>query len=147
MLEWVNALQSQCMGCVLPNVWLGVSVENQVAADGRIPYLLETPAAVRFVSVEPMLEIIDLRDPLNGYPGVDAYNEWTEHNRLDWVIRGCESGPGARPFDVNWARDLRDQCQDAGVPFFFKQGRENGKIVKMPEPDGVVWNQYPEARR
>ena len=65
---------------------------------------------------------------------------------MDWVICGCESGPGARPFEMNWARDLRDQCQDAGVPFFFKQGREGGRLVKMPELDGVVWNQYPEAQ-
>lgn len=64
---------------------------------------------------------------------------------LDWVICGCESGPGARPFDEAWARDLKEQCEVSGVPFFYKQGRVEGKLVKMPELDGRVWDQYPEV--
>jgi hypothetical protein len=62
---------------------------------------------------------------------------------ISWVICGCESGQGARPFDLEWARKLKNQCVDAHVPFFFKQARINGKLVKMPELDGKVWGEYP----
>ncbi len=90
------------------NVWLGVSVENQHFADERIPLLLQTPAAVRFISAEPLLEAIDLR-----------------RADLDWVIVGGESGSGARPFDIAWAFSLIDQCLDAEIPCFVKQlGRD-----------------------
>ena len=116
----------------LRNIWLGVTAENQEMADERIPILLQTPAAVRFVSVEPMLEKVDI------------YKYLTE---LNWVICGAESGPGARPFDMDWARDLKNQCKLAYVPkfpFFLKQGRIDGQLVKMPELDGRVWAEYPE---
>ncbi len=103
----------------LPNVWLGVSVENQKAADYRIPMLLQTPAAVRFVSYEPALEPVDfdkyLRPHWTTLPGADS-PPW-----LDWVIVGGESGPGARPFDIAWARSTIEQCEDAGVSCFVKQ--------------------------
>lgn len=103
----------------LPNVWLGVSAEDQKRADLRIPALLDTPAAVRFVSAEPLLGPIDLHgDPL----GKDSVF-WIGH--LDWVIVGGESGPGARPMHPDWARSLRDQCVAAGVPFLFKQWGEH----------------------
>ncbi|MDO3243065.1 phage Gp37/Gp68 family protein [Mycobacteroides abscessus subsp. abscessus] len=99
----------------LPNVWLGVSAEDQKRADHRIPALLDTPAAVRFVSAEPLLGPIDLHaDPI----GKDSVF-WIGH--LDWVIVGGESGPSARPMHPDWARSLRDQCIGAGVPFLFKQ--------------------------
>ena len=98
-----------------PNVWLGVSVENQEAADERIPDLLAIPAAVRFLSCEPLLGPIDLGRWLK--PG------GAEGGR-SWVIAGGESGPGARPMHPDWARGLRDQCTSAGVPFFFKQWGE-----------------------
>ncbi|WP_100460689.1 DUF5131 family protein [Mycobacteroides abscessus] len=102
----------------LPNVWLGVSAEDQKRADLRIPALLHTPAAVRFVSAEPLLGPIDLHgDPI----GKDSVF-WIGH--LDWVIAGGESGPGARPMHPDWARSLRDQCVAAGVPFLFKQWGE-----------------------
>lgn len=110
-------------GAVLPNVWLGVSVENQATADERIPHLLQTPAAVRFVSCEPMLGPIALWHRmygghlLNMAPVVNGPG-------LQWVICGGESGPGARPMHPDWARSLRDQCAAAGVPFFFKQWGE-----------------------
>jgi protein gp37 len=65
-------------------------------------------------------------------------------SNVSWVICGAESGQGARPFDMEWARDLKDQCQKANVPFFFKQGRIGDKLVKMPELDGQIWKQYPE---
>lgn len=108
----------------LPNVWVGVSVEDQNAADERIPYLQQTPAAVRFVSCEPLLGPVDLEPYLD-----NAFIYETEHSgytypALDWVICGGESGPGARPMHPDWARSIREQCQAANVPFFFKQWGE-----------------------
>lgn len=93
------------------NVWLGTSVEDQQRADERIPALLDTPAAVRFLSCEPLLGPVDLVN-------MDAE---PFHYGLDWVIVGGESGPGARPMHPDWARSLRDQCIAFGVPFLFKQ--------------------------
>lgn len=117
----VNVTQSPCAGHLedstypLPNVWLGVSVEDQATADARIPLLLQTPAAVRFVSYEPAL-------------GPVALHEWLTHDDplerdavLDWVIGGGESGPKARPCDVAWIRSVVQQCKAAGVPVFVKQ--------------------------
>lgn len=103
----------------LPNLWLGVSVENQQYADERIPLLLKTPAALRFVSYEPALGPVDLWQYLGGdrNPIGPAYGG----RGVDWVIVGGESGPGARPFDVEWARQTISQCRDAGVPCFVKQ--------------------------
>jgi protein gp37 len=118
----------------LPNIWLGTSVEDQVRADERIPHLLATPAAVRFLSCEPLLGAIDLNAvpwDVAGYPmegalptpgEPDDFRYW--HHRVQgiaWVIVGGESGPAARPMHPDWARSLRDQCAAAGVPFFFKQ--------------------------
>jgi protein gp37 len=108
----------------LPNVWLGVSVEDQKRADLRIPQLLATPAAVRWLSCEPLLGPVDL-----------GYGETCDHTRqscedigcwaaLDWIVVGGESGPGARPMHPEWARSLRDQCAAASVPFLFKQWGE-----------------------
>ncbi len=126
------------------NVHLGVSISTQEDADRMIPLLLQTPAAVRFVSIEPMLEGISL----GGFDG-RVYRPWLDHHAYDpmlsWVICGAESGPGARPFSMDWARGLRDQCQAVGVPFFFKQGVVDGRLVKMPELDGQVWAQFPEV--
>ncbi|CPT76963.1 bacteriophage protein gp37 [Mycobacteroides abscessus] len=121
-------------GWPLPNVWLGVSAEDQKRADLRIPALLDTPAAVRFVSAEPLLGPIDLcrippyGDALTdlGVPGTTA---------IDWVIVGGESGPGARPMHPDWARSMRDQCVAADVPFLFKQWGE-----WSPE-DGLNWSE------
>jgi protein gp37 len=127
----------------LKNVWLGVSVENQARADERIPLLLGIPAAVRFVSVEPMLGPVDLRQ---WYGEGNSMQSWLQ--RLNWVICGCESGPSARPFELDWARSLRDQCVASNVPFFFKQAPgDKGKVVSMPELDGQVWAQYPDMER
>jgi len=134
----------------LPNVWLGVTAENKAAADERIPVLLKIPAAVRFVSIEPMLGPVDLTTikwarisvNKNDYKryGVPAPDEiWSTNNvlesrpgdelnppkiGLDWVICGGESGPSARPMHPDWARKVRDDCKAAGVPFFFKQWGE-----------------------
>ncbi len=120
----------------LPNVWLGVSTERQQEADERIPLLLQTPAAVRFISAEPLLGPLvlapwlalienDPNDPRMIFretlvdDGIDF-----EQQVLDWVIVGGESGPKARPVHIDWVRSLRDQCAAAGVPFFKKQWGE-----------------------
>jgi protein gp37 len=105
-----------------PNVWLGVSVEEQRYADERIPLLLETRAAIRFLSVEPQLGPVDL-DLRQLALGCGPRPIKT--TGIDWVIQGGESGPKARPFDLAWARDLRDQCKAAGVAYFFKQAGAN----------------------
>jgi protein gp37 len=103
----------------LPNVWLGTSVATQKDADTNIPELLRTPAAVRFISAEPLVEHVDLNGP---WPGTVHDRDWLQMaGGLDWVIGGGESGTNARPFDLAWARSLRDQCREAGVPFFMKQ--------------------------
>ncbi len=109
-----------------PNVWLGVSVEDQQTADERIPWLLKTPAAVRFVSVEPMLGAVDLMGflPLAQSDIHGVVYSPVGGPFIDWVICGGESGPGARPMHPDWARSLRDQCRGANVPFFFKQWGE-----------------------
>lgn len=131
----------------LPNVWLGVSVEDQPRAKARIPVLLDTPAALRFISAEPLLGPIDLESAWYGESALDSecWGDcgWCEkglpplHNcqrdqprvkggyetrsGLDWVIAGGESGPDARPSHPDWFRALRDQCREAGTAFFFKQ--------------------------
>lgn len=114
----------------LPNVWLGASVEDQAAADERIPLLLDTPAAVRWVSAEPLLGPLDLRFHIYSEPtgnfrthGKKRQMELRrpEDGGLHWVVVGGESGPHARPMHPDWARSLRDQCAAAGVPLLFKQ--------------------------
>ncbi|TDD70881.1 DUF5131 family protein [Actinomadura rubrisoli] len=115
----------------LPNVWLGVSAENQRWAEIRIPALVETPAAVRFVSAEPLLGPIDLTRAVwtcgsergHGLTAryVHAGGCCRRFHGIDWVITGGESGPSARPAHPDWFRSIRDQCQDAGVAFFHKQ--------------------------
>jgi protein gp37 len=106
----------------IPNVWLGVSVENQETADERIPLLLQTPAAVRWISAEPLLGPVDLAEvPVGMHGPLRPYQDKPSQPRLDWVVVGGESGAKARPMHLQWARNLRDQCETAGVPFFFKQ--------------------------
>lgn len=108
-----------------PNIWLGVSAENQETADQRIPILLSIPAAKRFVSCEPLLGPVDLWSARYINPNgsiTGAVTHWT--GGLDWVIVGGESGPGARPMNPEWVRSIRDDCLAANVPFFFKQWGE-----------------------
>jgi len=114
----------------LPNVWLGVSVENQEAADERIPELLRTPAAVRFLSCEPLIGPFDL--------AAASPNARSLVEDLDWLICGCESGRFARPCSVEWLRSLRDQCAAAEVPFFLKQAAESdmGRCGDADNPNG-----------
>jgi protein gp37 len=159
----------------LPNVWLGVSVENQAAADGRIPILLQTPAAVHFISAEPLLGPLDLDafmwlyDPSGVNRTRMPLGGWDRPQPLGWVICGGESGPGARPMHPDWARSLRDQCVAAGVPFFFKQWGEwapynslldgdythkkficfDGRVLNFgePNPDGLDMGDWAQIAR
>lgn len=116
----------------LDNIWLGVTAENQARVDERIPILLQIPAAVRFISVEPMLGPIDLqnvevrKNEFEPALQLDCWEteEWPDYKTLNWVICGGETGPGARPMHPDWVRSLRDQCAAANVPFFFKQWGE-----------------------
>ncbi|WP_175577725.1 DUF5131 family protein [Mongoliimonas terrestris] len=171
----------------LANVWLGVSVEDQATADARIPILLDTPAAVRWISAEPLLGAVDLSswtDPESACESCDdgeGYGRprcrWADIPRgeqcpfnravqkviesgpysadgepagvhcevvkLDWVVVGGESGPGARPMHPDWPREIRDQCQQAGVPFLFKQWGEwaPGEVAGPNERaiDAATW--------
>lgn len=133
--EYVKGIET------VKNIWLGVSVEDQATADQRIPFLLKTPAAVRFVSIEPMLGAVDLSKWYHedSCGCLDRYDiKDCPHckntgvvKEFDWVICGGESGPNARPMHPDWVRSLRDQCKSASVPFFFKQWGEWG-IAEIP---------------
>jgi len=166
------------------NVWLGTSVENQEQADARIPHLLAAPAAVRFLSCEPLLGPVDLskwmppgrvrarcsrcgyyteKEPgCKGYcngkpcdglvcPGCNQKHGWSGSHRgngrpngqpLSWVIVGGESGPRARPMHPEWAQNLRDQCQEAGVAFFFKQWGSYGTIFRNMATEQPIMRQF-----
>lgn len=163
------------------NVWLGCTVVNQTEADRDIPKLLAVPAVVRFLSMEPLLGQVDLiKAPLTTTGGgswdwlTGEYHSPMEKKTtasLDWVIVGGETGPGARPMHPDWARALRDQCEAAKVPFFFKQwgehaadeiGPEDARSIKFPPGhvvfnrvgktasgrrlEGQTWDQMPEVR-
>lgn len=139
----------------LDNVWLGVSVEDQKTADERVPLLMKTPSAVRFVSAEPLLGPIDLEMLTDGPDdgGGWVYRHWNAFDGrnwcdcrdsihpigsspINWVIVGGESGPKARPMHPDWARSLRDQCVSAGIPFFFKQWGEWANVGECDDPCG-----------
>ena len=144
------------------NVWLGVTAEDQARADERIPVLLEIPARVRFVSAEPLLEELNLsryvfdreasirkvmRGPALNYDQADSVIT----SAIDWVIVGGESGPGARPFALEWARALVEQCSAAGVACFVKQMGSRptwmGGRVDLRDPKGGDPLEWPEALR
>lgn len=140
----------------LPNCWMGVSAERQQEANERIPLLLQTPAAVRFVSAEPLIGSIDLMMLRSGDKVIDAvqgcvgysigdgeFEGATPCAKLDWVIAGSESGPHARPCDIAWVRSLRDQCSGSGTAFFWKQHAENGRKIPVPKLDGRQWMEFP----
>lgn len=136
----------------LPNVWLGVSAEDQTRAEQRIPLLLATPAAKRFVSAEPLLGRIDFRDWLgteaatSGEASATARpegprasaSEQPRRSSLDWTIAGGESGPGARPPHPDWFRSIREQCAETGIPFFFKQFGSWAPLAAAPD-DAATW--------
>jgi protein gp37 len=132
----------------LPNLWVGASVENQAAADERISEILATPAAVRLLSCEPLLGPVQAKLTGCFHDGAgtpERPDELETHTecapRIDWVIAGCESGPGARPCEVDWLRSLRDQCEEAGVAYFLKQARPGPGIGMGPgshrKPGGI----------
>jgi len=137
----------------LSNVWCGVSVETQQWADARIPILLDTPAAVRWISAEPLLGPVDLAgflprtadaswypvDCRHGHGGCPVCDRvLARDDALSWVVVGGESGPGARPAHPDWFRSLRDQCTSAGVPFHHKQNGEHAPVCDKPR-HGDLW--------
>jgi protein gp37 len=141
-----------------PNLWLGVTAENQAAAEKRIPILIDIPAAKRFVSVEPMLSKVYLNEPYKFDRTRSPYHSLMI-DRLDWVICGGENAPNARPMNPDWVRSLRDQCQAAEVPFFFKSWGEympfdfsygkwcrwkNKKDPARYQLDGKSYREWPE---
>ena len=150
------------------NIWLGVTAENQEQADKRIPILLDTPAALRFVSIEPMIGAINLTKlekdmsdgtrygyKMNGLTGVgyeympDSSHEW-KWAKLDWVIVGGETGTGARPLQYEWVKNIQAQCKAANVPFFFKKWGKLGRIDKTLIDgyiDGVECRAMPEVKQ
>lgn len=151
------------LGDVFPNVWLGATICNQPEADRDLPRLLRTQAAVLFLSVEPLLGPIDLYKCGALHADYNIESAWSVGN-IDWVVVGGESGKNARPMQADWARTIRDQCQSAGVPFFFKQWGEwlpdnqnpaisgpsgasqairVGKKLAGRLLDGREWNEYP----
>jgi protein gp37 len=146
----------------LPNVWLGCSAENQENADKRIPDLLDCAAAVRFVSIEPLLGSVDLHGFLEeqGYES-NGPQGWVGTGRgLDWVIVGGESGHGARPCNIAWIRDIVKQCQEAGTACFVKQlgakpympaafhCRDEGSLpLKLKDKKGGDPSEWPEDLR
>ncbi|MDX3165951.1 phage Gp37/Gp68 family protein [Streptomyces scabiei] len=164
--EWIEEGVSVCDPATfeelrqLPNVWLGVSVENQKTADLRIPALLATPAAVRWISAEPLLGPVDLCGPVNEWGGRSRLTYWLDGRpglgeayttgtgvemrplvtgpRLDWVVAGGESGPGARPAHPDWFRLLRDQCAHSKVPFLFKQWGQWGLEAPLDGEGRIV---------
>ena len=151
---WVNK------GDAIPkNIWIGTTVEDQQRANERIPHLLKIPAKIRFLSCEPMLAHVDLESvplgetcdcchtpvhlhALTGFTGCHGDCDGPTMGKIHWVICGGESGPNARPMNPDWARSLRDQCNAAGVSFFFKQWGEfvrDAEIhAKAPAADSVT---------
>lgn len=143
-----------------PHVWLGVTVENQQRADERIPILLDTPAAVRFVSAEPTLGPVDLTGYVCGHDcedfGLCNLDGLTQRERaaecayprLNWVILGGETGPGARPMQPEWALDVWRQCKAAGVAFFWKQeGSASAIPPHKPYTKMIATREFPAVTR
>jgi protein gp37 len=131
-------------GC-FPRVWLGVTAEDQAAADERIPHLLATPAAVRWVSVEPMIGPVDF----DCWPESGCPRGWLDETPgIDWVVIGAESGPGYRRCDTAWAQSLAAQCREAGIPNFVKQlHADRGLIRSLSQfPVDLRAREYPEPR-
>jgi protein gp37 len=149
-------------GVIIPdNVWMGVTAENQEMANKRIPLLLNIPTSIRFVSIEPMLEAVDLKHVEGDHVYFDVLEDVLErsrfdfdgdgfglaapmHNGINWIICGGESGPNSRPMDISWARKLHYQCENAHIPFFFKQVGGNKRIDGHWGGDLLDGKQYHE---
>lgn len=146
LITWLQGWQS---GNRVPaNVWLGTSVENQRAADLRIPILLETPAKIRFLSCEPLLEPVNLNAGFKEGPQAFPLGRG-----IHWVIVGGESGKHARPFDLRWGEKIIDQCRAHGTPVFMKQlgakaiGYNGSAQFKTADPKGGAMHEWPEYLR
>jgi protein gp37 len=127
----------------MKNVWLGVTAENQEQANKRVPLLLSTPAAKRFVSCEPLLGQIDL---VNVYGSGHRAQGTEQLGFIDWVICGGESGPGARPMHPDWVRILQSECHCCSVPFFFKQWGEWLPAYDFDERLNELMKDFPKCR-
>ncbi len=141
-LDGWDWLHDWTCGSPPPNVWLGATVVNQEEADRDIPKLLATPARVRFLSMEPLLGPVSLVPHFASRDGFGPDGQFSDRSglcgRLHWIIAGGESGPGARPSQLEWYRSLRDQCAAAGVAFLFKQWGEFGPS-QYDVPGTVPW--------
>ena len=131
-IQLAKAFEATAEVSPVQNIWLGVSVENQEAADERIPLLLKTPAEIRFASIEPMLGAISLNEYYKEEED-GCWSIWADY--LDWVICGGESGANARPMHPQWVKSLRDQCVAAEIPFMFKQWGEWHPLFQADEAD------------
>ena len=123
-----------------PNVWIGATVENQIEADRRIPYLLSVPAVVRFLSCEPLLDWIDLVSPIRRAVLAGRIAEGNPTHPISWVIAGGESGPKRRRVNLDHMRSLRDQCDGTGVAFF---GKQADKVTQLPAD--LMVREFPHA--
>jgi protein gp37 len=143
--RWMNDVRLRRID--YPNVWLGTSVEDQRAADQRILHLLRTPAAVRFLSCEPLIGPVDIYKAIAPTMECGCNKDtcaWSLCIPLGWIIVGGESGPGYRQMDPAWARQIRDFCRASGVAFFYKQ--DSGFRNEMnPYLDGEMWRQFPQT--
>uniref|UniRef100_A0A6M3IYR3 Phage protein Gp37/Gp68 n=1 Tax=viral metagenome TaxID=1070528 RepID=A0A6M3IYR3_9ZZZZ len=143
LYEWADSTNAH-LELIHPHIWLGVSCENQQRANERIPILLQIPAAVRFVSIEPCLGDINLNLCHECQADPDQCHE---HNKLDWVILGGETGPGARSMHPNWVRSIRDQCVTANVPFFFKSWGAYGSAMINMSTGYEVFKMFPNKQK
>lgn len=159
--RWLRMVRSEYGGQVespyamldwpLPNAWLGVSVENQKYAEERIPLLQQTPAAVRWLSGEPLLESLQIPEFLPN-PLWNNLASWREP-AIHWIVIGGESGKGARPFHIDWARSLVKQCRTAGVAPFVKQLGADPRVgddaapLNLRDSHGGDWEEWPDDLR
>ena len=143
-LEWLvltkrpENIRKMTFGFMPNNIRMGITAEDQDNYNRRYTQLIRSWDGKNFVSYEPAigsLVIGEMRPFINGIP---------DHDKVNWVICGSESGTNARPFDIDWARSVRDQCVAAKIPFFLKQMPVDGKLTILPELDGKAWNEFPK---
>lgn len=147
-LDWLLLTKriENAIGIEFPsNVWVGATMEDQKAYDERIMWLARVEAAVRFISMEPLIGPVSLA--LDGVVPRSIRPSYTPlYEIVNWVIVGAESGPSFRPFERDWARAIRDECEQFNVPFFYKQEVDKrGKKIETPPLDGVVHAAFPNG--